>query len=66
MLVWSRITETRKNEAIAPANLAVTSMTWPMLEMSVVPIATTSPVETRRGRVPPRRTTWRPTSWTVR
>ena len=31
-----------------------------------MPIATTSPVETLRDRVPPSCTAWRPTSWTVR
>ncbi len=33
---------------------------------SLVPIATTSPVDTLRGRVPPRWTVCRPTSWTMR
>ena len=65
-LVCSRITATRTNDTTAPANRALTSMTWPRLDRSVVPIATTSPVETLRGRVPPRRTTWREISCTVR
>ena len=66
MEVFSRITDTRRNDTIAPAKRAVTSMTFPMWERSLVPIATTSPVDTLRGRVPPRCTAWRPTSWTVR
>ena len=41
-------------------------MTWPRWERSLVPIATTSPVETLRGSVPPRCTVCRVTSWTVR
>ena len=64
--VWSRITETTTNETTAPAKRADTSMTWPMWERSLVPMATTSPVETLRGRVPPRRVAWRVTSWTTR
>ena len=64
--VCSRITETTTKETIAPAKRAETSMTWPMWERSLVPMATTSPVETLRGRVPPRRVAWRVTSWTTR
>ena len=64
--VCSRITETSRNDTMAPAKRAETSMTWPRWEMSLVPMATTSPVETLRGSVPPRCTVCRPTSWTVR
>ena len=64
--VESRMTATSRNDTMAPANRAETSMTCPMWERSLVPIATTSPVETLRGRVPPRWTAWRPTSCTVR
>ena len=64
--VASRIAATSTNETTAPANRAETSMTCPMLDRSLVPIATTSPVETLRGSVPPRCTVWRETSWTVR
>ena len=62
----SRITATSTNETIAPANRAETSMTWPRWDRSLVPIATTSPVVTLRGRVPPRCVVCRPTSCTVR
>ena len=64
--VLSRMTATSRNETIAPANRADTSITWPRLEMSLVPIATTSPVDTLRDRAPPRWVAWRPTSCTVR
>ena len=64
--VLSRMAATSRKETIAPVKRAVTSITWPMCERSEVPIATTSPVETLRGRVPPSRTDWRPTSWTTR
>ncbi len=64
--VCSRMTETSRNETTAPAKRADTSITWPRWDRSLVPIATTSPVETWRGRLPPRRTLWRVTSWTVR
>ena len=64
--VCSRITATRTNETIAPLKRAVTSMTWPRWEMSLLPIATTSPVETLRESVPPRWTACRPVSWMVR
>ncbi len=64
--VWSRITATRTNDTMAPENRAVTSMTWPRFDRSVVPIATTSPVDTLRGSAPPRWVAWRATSCTVR
>ena len=64
--VLSRIAETRKKETIAPANRAVTSITLPMWERSVVPIAITSPVLTLRGSEPPRRTDCRVVSCTIR
>ncbi len=60
------MTATSRKETIAPTNRADTSMTWPRWDRSLVPIATTSPVETLRGSVPPSCTAWRPTSWTVR
>ena len=63
---FSRITATSRNDTIAPANRAETSMTLPMCERSVLPMAATSPVETLRGSVPPRWVAWRPTSCTVR
>ncbi len=64
--VWSRITATSRKETMAPENRADTSITWPRWEMSLVPIVTTSPVETLRASVPPSSTVWRPTSCTVR
>ncbi len=51
---------------MAPAKRADTSITWPRWEMSLVPIVTTSPVDTFLDRVPPSSTVWRPTSCTVR
>ncbi len=64
--VCSRITDTSTNDTMAPENRAVTSMTMPTWARSLEPIATTSPVDTRRGRVPPRWMAWRPTSCTTR
>ena len=64
--VLSRITDTSRKDTMAPAKRAVTSITLPMWDRSEVPIATTSPVETLRGSVPPRWTACRPTSCTVR
>ena len=64
--VLSRIAETSRNDTIAPANRAVTSITLPMWERSVVPIAMTSPVLTLRGSEPPRRTDCRVVSCTIR
>ena len=60
------MTATRMKETTAPENRAVTSIAPPMWEMSLVPMATTSPVETLRGSVPPRSTAWRPVSCTTR
>ena len=45
---------------------ARTSMAFPMWARSLLPIATTSPVATRWGRVAPRRMACRVTSWTTR
>ena len=64
--VCSRMTATITKETMAPAKRALTSIRFPRCSRSQVPMATTSPVDTLRGRVPPRVTAWRPTSWTVR
>ena len=52
--VCSRITATTTKETTAPAKRALTSITCPRWARSLVPIATTSPVETLRGSVAPR------------
>ena len=64
--VLSSSTETSTIDTTAPAKRALTSIVPPMLEVSAVPMATTSPVAMRLGSVAPSSVAWRAVSCTVR
>ena len=64
--VCSRITATSRKDTTAPAKRAVTSITWPMWRDVVGADRDDLAGRDRRGRVAPRWTVCRATSWTVR